>query len=167
MSGWEKFQREDKIKDIVNSKLEKDYWKNVFDRVQNGRFDTWDYQWVYSIWKNDGLAINASRNLVSNIGYDEQALNTYNPNSILSQIKTEKIDNLVHPTEFNFNEEADRISFEYYFGEHINVLFEQNDRLNDECKKRMKVITELKDTAEERLNLINTLNEEIKRLRSD
>lgn len=166
MADWEKFHRENKFKDILNSKLEEDYWKNVFERVKNGRFNTWDYQWIFSIWKNNSLSINASRNLVSNIGYDEKALNTYNPNSILSQIKPDKIENIVHPAEFKVNKEADRISFEYYFGEHLNNIFDQNEHLQKICDERLELINSLVKTAEERLEIIKNLELEIKKIKN-
>ena len=40
-----------------------------FDMVQNGKIDTWDYQWQYAVLVNDGLAIVPKHNLVTNIGY--------------------------------------------------------------------------------------------------
>jgi hypothetical protein len=33
-----------------------------------GRLDTWDYQWIWSIWRRQGLAVVPARNLISNIG---------------------------------------------------------------------------------------------------
>lgn len=166
MAGWENFNNNEKLKDILKSKLEQDYWKNVFKRTENGRFHTWDYQWIFTIWNNKGLSINFSRNLVSNIGYDERALNTYYSNCILSKIKLDKIEKLIHPSYMAVNDEADSISFEYYFGEHISVLFNQNDLLHDECEKRLKLINDLTHTAQERLKVIDILDEEIKRLKS-
>lgn len=45
------------------------YWENTFDRftalsVKN----TWDYQWQYTIFLNNGIVINPRENLVQNIG---------------------------------------------------------------------------------------------------
>jgi hypothetical protein len=37
---------------------------------------TWDYQWVYSCWKTNGLSIVPANNLVSNLGIGPDASNT-------------------------------------------------------------------------------------------
>jgi hypothetical protein len=166
MTGWDDFYRKGRLKKILNSKLEQDFWAKVFERAKNGRFNSWDYQWFFTIWNNNGLSINSSSNLISNIGYDEKALNTYYDNCILSNVKRNRIQKIVHPRSLTIDEIADRISFEYYFGEHINVLFEQSDLLNDECEKRLKLINELNDIAKERLDVINVLDNEVKRLKS-
>jgi hypothetical protein len=44
-----------------------------FDRVYEGKIDTWDYQWQYSVLKNNGVAIVPEVNLVSNIGYGDDS----------------------------------------------------------------------------------------------
>lgn len=45
-------------------------------RIQAGEVDTWDYQWGYAIWANDGVIVTPSRNLISNIGFDKRATHT-------------------------------------------------------------------------------------------
>lgn len=47
------------------------YWLKIFDKVYNDQVNTWDYQWTYSIWKNNGLTILPQQNLVKNIGFGE------------------------------------------------------------------------------------------------
>ncbi|MDA9962739.1 hypothetical protein N9D63_07620 [Opitutales bacterium] len=37
---------------------------------------TWDYQWFYACWRNNGLAVISSRNIVSNIGIGPDATHT-------------------------------------------------------------------------------------------
>ena len=36
----------------------------------------WDYLWLYTYWKNDWLSIVPNQNLVTNIGFDEEATHT-------------------------------------------------------------------------------------------
>lgn len=52
------------------------YWSQIFDRVKQGRIDTWDYQWVYAAWMNDMLAVIPSRNLTENLGFGLDATHT-------------------------------------------------------------------------------------------
>jgi hypothetical protein len=44
------------------------YWRMLFDKVQRGEIDTWDYQWAFAIWQRDGLVATPNVNLVTNIG---------------------------------------------------------------------------------------------------
>jgi hypothetical protein len=52
------------------------FWRGVFDAVSARRIDTWDYQWVYSVWLAAGLSIVPTRNLISNIGFGPDATHT-------------------------------------------------------------------------------------------
>lgn len=55
---------------------ERYYWDSLFQYVYDGNIDTWDYQWVYSIWANSGLSVAPARNLVRNIGFHATATHT-------------------------------------------------------------------------------------------
>lgn len=57
------------IKKVWNSKDIQNYWLERFEEVYNNRIDTWDYQWAYAVWKNNGVSISPSVNLISNIGF--------------------------------------------------------------------------------------------------
>lgn len=46
--------------------------------------NTWDYQWFYTIWKNNGWAIMPKVNLVSNIGFGAHATHTIEQDHYLS-----------------------------------------------------------------------------------
>lgn len=48
-------------------------------RISKG-FDTWDYQWTFARWKNSGMSINPSINMIQNIGFGEDAAHTINVN---------------------------------------------------------------------------------------
>lgn len=68
--------RETLIAERVSDQLSQSLWLNVFDESYAGNYDTWDYQWVYSIWDKNGLGILPDRNLVTNIGFDADATHT-------------------------------------------------------------------------------------------
>lgn len=101
------FEKNGRIKEILKSKQAEDYFLNNFRKVYGKTLDTWDYQWVYSIWKNDGICILPNVNLISNIGHNERATHT-NKASSKSNRKTEPIGEIVHPREVEINDEADR-----------------------------------------------------------
>ena len=58
------------------------YWWVLFRASKNKRIDTWDYQWLYSIWKSGGISINPGVNLVRNIGFTENATHTRTSNPL-------------------------------------------------------------------------------------
>jgi hypothetical protein len=52
------------------------YWTKIFDNYTAGKIDTWDYPWTYSCWIQSGLTILPNVNLVSNIGFGDDATHT-------------------------------------------------------------------------------------------
>ena len=58
--------------------------KEMFDlHCNNNDPWTWDYQWTFNCWYNDGLAVTPKYNLVSNIGIGPDATHTTNNKLIL------------------------------------------------------------------------------------
>ncbi|MGA7856550.1 MAG: hypothetical protein WCA11_01390 [Terracidiphilus sp.] len=50
------------------------YWSAIFDRMAQGTGpNTWDYQWVYTCWMRNWLAVVPRRNLIQNIGFGGDA----------------------------------------------------------------------------------------------
>ncbi len=60
------------LKKGLNGRIQAQYWLDCFFHVykHNGSklINTWDYQWQYTLFKNEGLAVVPNVNLVSNIG---------------------------------------------------------------------------------------------------
>jgi hypothetical protein len=44
------------------------YWTKAFQTFMDGECDTWDYSWHYSVWRERGLSILPTTNLIMNIG---------------------------------------------------------------------------------------------------
>lgn len=51
------------------------YWAYMFEKAKRGE-DYWDYAWAYHCWKQNGLAIRPTQNLIKNIGFDLDATST-------------------------------------------------------------------------------------------
>lgn len=64
------------------SPILKSYFELMFNLVKKGQINTWDFQWTYAHFVNQGLAISPSTNLVSNIGFDSAATNTKTKTSV-------------------------------------------------------------------------------------
>ncbi len=73
------------------SRLFAEYWKRIFDAVYAGTIDTWDYQWTFSCWAQNGLTILPSKNLVTNIGFGDGSTHTRSGNKVIKNLPREKM----------------------------------------------------------------------------
>ncbi|MCG9879667.1 MAG: hypothetical protein MH472_03625 [Bacteroidia bacterium] len=107
MTQYPVFKENNKIKEIFKSKRTQRIWIDILDRTYSGSLQTWDYQWTFAIWNVNGLAILPNINLISNVGFDEMALNTTNSNHRLANMTSYEIGEIQHPSEIKVNLEAD------------------------------------------------------------
>lgn len=85
------------------------YWSRVFDHVYEDQHDSWDYQWTYAVWSNNGLAITPGRNLITNIGFAAGATHSVVEPPWMRRINTEGVRfPLSHPEVIAANKEAER-----------------------------------------------------------
>ena len=110
----------DLLQNIINNlnafEKEKKYWQNIFEDVYNGKIDTWDYQWTYTIWVNSGLSILPNKNLISNIGFGPDATHTTSLDSQHSKIPRADVDfPLLHPIFVTKDLAADSVTISRVF----------------------------------------------------
>ncbi|RCR67625.1 hypothetical protein [Larkinella punicea] len=81
------------------TKSEENYWMGIFDIVKKNRMNDscWDYQFMFMIWMNNGLAILPNVNLVTNIGFDQDATHTFDSQNPCANIPTRSILPIKHP----------------------------------------------------------------------
>jgi len=84
-------------KNLKNSTITK-YWKDIFSRFKNSdRNDVWDYQWHFARCLYFPFTIVSAVNLVSNIGFNEQATHTRSKSEI-AELPLMNLDfPIVHP----------------------------------------------------------------------
>jgi hypothetical protein len=71
MTDWNIKEDWRKLNKQLNSRIRTQFWIDNFDRMYKysaAASDTWDYQWQYALFKNNGLAVVPAMNLISNIG---------------------------------------------------------------------------------------------------
>jgi hypothetical protein len=108
--------REDMIVTISKKyDISKKYWSRLFLRIKMGEIDTWDYQWIFRIWSNGGLSITPNKNLVSNIGFGNEATHTKNVESSLSCMPKEEVQKVVHPANMGIEKKLDKDLKKKYF----------------------------------------------------
>lgn len=110
MRSYPQFKSEGKIKNIFTNRKIQRYYLSLFDRLYRNEIDTWDGQWVYSIYEKNGLTIIPNKNLVSNIGFGPNATHT-KAEGILSKIPNGKIEEISHQLKIEADEEADNLTF--------------------------------------------------------
>lgn len=92
----------------------KKYWQKIFKAMKNQEIDTWDYQWTFTLWKNNWLAITPNLNLISNIGFGDYATHTKGENEF-ANMKTYELKLTKHPLAVVQNKEADEFTNKNHF----------------------------------------------------
>jgi hypothetical protein len=106
------------IQNTFANSRERRLWEGSLKMIING-LDAWDYQWMYWIWKNNGLCAVPWKNMVSNIGFGPHATHTFDSNSHQSQMEQHTIMAIHHPQKIIVNKQAD--NYERY-----NILIGSN-----------------------------------------
>ncbi|MGN6180534.1 MAG: hypothetical protein ACTHNW_15205 [Mucilaginibacter sp.] len=94
------------------------FWKDIFTgQKKNSRNDIWDYQWMLSIYKCNGIAINPTRNLTLNIGFNSDATHTTDGDSIYNKMKLSSINVMDIKKRYGcktIDSEKDDLYYRYY-----------------------------------------------------
>ena len=97
------------------NKYERKYWEKIFDLVYEKKIDSWAYPWLASVWYKEGLTVTPNVNLVSNIGFGEDATHTKIKNDKNANMKTSSLKQLKHPTIIKKDIKADNYTFNNHF----------------------------------------------------
>lgn len=76
MAAYPAFKKANGIEKSVRNAGSRVYWKKIFDMVYAGQVDTWDHQWVFTVWRFGGLCVTPNQNLITNIGFGQAATHT-------------------------------------------------------------------------------------------
>jgi hypothetical protein len=98
ISLWPEVRDSGRLKDIFKHDIEVKTWTSIFDYQYDGYFNAWDYQLTFASLVNNWLNIIPSTNLISNLGFTDDATHTKNSKDPLSkQLTQEMIFPLTHP----------------------------------------------------------------------
>ncbi|MCG3164359.1 MAG: hypothetical protein POELPBGB_00113 [Bacteroidia bacterium] len=115
MNKLDDFKRSGKINKFMKHNKEREYWIKKFDAVKSGEINTWDYQLFFAFLIMDGVSVSPNSNMISNIGFGDQATHT-NEESKISNIPLQKISKIKHPQKIRINYQADKYMFENIYG---------------------------------------------------
>jgi hypothetical protein len=89
---------------------ERAYWRHALEATAAGEIDTWDYQWIFTCMRMNGLAVVLVRNLISNNGFCAQAMHTRGE-SPLARAHTEDVQfPLTHQISIERDRSADQLT---------------------------------------------------------
>jgi hypothetical protein len=108
------------IKSYYSNFRIKEYWLEIFLKVKNNRlYDTcWDYQFYFSTWNSNQLAIIPSQNLVKNIGTDIDATHTFGEGSLFNRTTYNEFDIIIHPQKIVQNKINDTLFHKLFIQPH-------------------------------------------------
>lgn len=116
LTFWPEWKTTDDYMAKLPSVSERRYWGQIFDKVKAKKIDSWAYPWTASVWHYGGLTASPNVNLVSNIGFGEDATHTKDKGSASSRISVDSLSHsLVHPNTVIQHLEADKYVFSKVF----------------------------------------------------
>jgi hypothetical protein len=113
---WSEWSQSKKWTNINPDHVERKYWNKIFNQVVMGKVNSWAYPWTACVWKNNGLTATPNVNLVSNIGFGEEATHTSASNSTLAHIPVKPLGEMTHPDDVVQDLLADKYAFDHAFG---------------------------------------------------
>jgi hypothetical protein len=107
-------EREAQLRRMYDEESERRYWRYVWNNSE--RIDTWDSLWSYVVQSRGLLAANPNTNLISNIGFGDEATNAIEDPFGIADRPLEGMDfPLVHPPSIGRDRETDaRVSRSFY-----------------------------------------------------
>ena len=103
------------IQKVLREPAERFFFFDSRDRIINGQLDTWDFQWTFAIWKSDGIVISPNYNLVTNIGFGDDATHTMDPAAKNAGKLLQSLNEIVHPAKVEVDKKADKYTAETLF----------------------------------------------------
>lgn len=76
LEKWSRFQANNRLSHLPFSRYVRRRLSERWQEAAEGRIDTWDFQWHFSVISNGGLAVVPRCNLISNIGFSDTATHT-------------------------------------------------------------------------------------------
>ena len=118
MKSWPDCKRANLMENVFANPEERGLWEQRFEQAFRGEVDTWDFQWFYHCWMQNGLGISPRVNMVSNLGFHAEATHTKTAHEkdILANRAAREMDGqLMHPQFMVERRDADAYIFENCF----------------------------------------------------
>lgn len=111
IATYPEFAAEEVEKILFQNQNEQEFWKKHFEDTYNKEIDSWDFQLSYASITQHRLNIIPNKNMVSNIGFRNDASRTKSPNNKFANMPRYELDEIVHPRFIIPDKEADNYIF--------------------------------------------------------
>ncbi|MBU2634606.1 MAG: hypothetical protein ABIJ14_00845 [Nanoarchaeota archaeon] len=71
LSNFKELRKKNRLKSFRENPLQSHIGRKRFSMLEEGKLDTWDYQWAFSCGLQNGLCIIPKKNLIKNLGFQE------------------------------------------------------------------------------------------------
>jgi hypothetical protein len=125
-----------------NSFLFKSYWGDIMNTTYAGKINTWDYQWLFTLWSKSLLTAIPKNNLTYNLGFGEYATHTTGetPKYIIDSKPNELTFPLLHPDNVERNKQADKMLDRIAFNINISTFLKRQILKNPFLCNIIKII---------------------------
>jgi hypothetical protein len=112
---WPTLRETSWLKDILGDPRAVEFWAGKFELTSTSgiKINGWDWPWLFACWAHSGLSILPSTNLISNIGFGEDATHTKTADERAYIPTVEMTFPLKHPPYMARDPEADQRIFEH------------------------------------------------------
>ena len=107
---WPLVREREALLDILGTQRQVKHWATIFQLCYDSKIDTWDYQWTFANMINHSLTILPNVNLISNIGFGENATHTTEDSQLANMAVVKMQFPLVHPAYVIRDARADLIT---------------------------------------------------------
>ncbi len=120
ITNWPQMRKDGWLVQLLQDNAAVKFWQASFQSVYDRQIDTWDHQWTYACWQQNGLTALPRTNLISNIGFGTEATHTKR-NSRFSKMAVSPMRfPLSHPPQVVRDEQADDYTQRHNFN--LNFL---------------------------------------------
>jgi hypothetical protein len=99
LQDWEGLRRTPFPRDLLGDEAVANLWRGYFDRIVSGETRTWDHQWQFACFRQQGLCVIPSTNLVSNVGFGPGAAHYVEFDPLLADVRARQMKfPLTHPS---------------------------------------------------------------------
>lgn len=119
MKDYPDYKSGNSVKDYVKNVLAQKYilqkWDETYHKINN----SWAYAWMYCVVNNKGLCIVPQKNMISNIGFNENATHTKQQSTLTKEIKSHKLNfPLHHPVLCEWGELNEKQELQIFYADH-------------------------------------------------
>ncbi|MGB7345245.1 MAG: glycosyltransferase family 2 protein [Pirellulaceae bacterium] len=121
MPSWPEFRDSGGLHAYCDNTHEIEYWTRIFNDCHTGNVSSWAYPWQLSCWMNHGLTVLPDVNLVTNIGFGDDATHTKQQTQN-SHLASHSIDQIRHPQRVFRNHAADLYTDRVLYSQQVSTF---------------------------------------------